>query len=66
LRRENDQTNRARADNEAENKRIADTRVMYDGLLMDNHKLNDYNQSLNHNLLKSSAELKEAYEKRSA
>lgn len=60
MRREVDQHNRAKAENEAENKKIADTRTMYDGLWMDNHRINDENQTLQTHYVKSQAELREA------
>lgn len=49
MRRHNDQGNQKRADNEAEQMNIADTRTMYDSLLAHNQQLNTQHQTLQNN-----------------
>lgn len=66
MRRHNDQGNHARADNEAEQMNIADTRTMYDSLLAHNQQLNTQHQTLQNNFVKSTSEFKEAYQQRIA
>lgn len=66
LRVEVDRTRNARSDNEAENLNLNMTRVLYDGLWQNNHKLNNENQELHTNLCSVSADLREVHEKRNA